>query len=489
MIGLRLTAGLLIALAAPFFVAAEDTMPVEQQRYRDKYHSQSCIMYEVRPGDYCYKIAISNGITYQQFLNQNPGIDCTNLQVGQSVCLIPLSPPSWGSGWGDNDDYNNEYGYDIFPGAKSSHLNCNSYTVKEGDMCVSIAAQNNVPVGKLMEANRHLPSWKEASKVHIDRDKLAGFGLGEEALHALIEEDKQIIDHDVASSRLLCGRLVPFELVASWNACEGYEGISRTGDYSKALDPHPLSENEKIILYFHGGSYLLGGPYSHREHIGEMCKATKMRTFSIDYRLAPLNPFPAQLHDALISFNYMLDLGFKPSNIILAGDSAGGHLSLDLFLLLRHGFLPKGTNVRGIILLSPMPGLSLKGKSLQYNRDFDYLTPIPTEWPTSPIRLLYRPGQKYTPGYLSELESPILTPANGSMADMPPTLIQCGTCEILVDDVRRLRDKIKEDNPDMGDQIIYEEYPDMFHVFHRLLYREESKQAFEQITAFVNSLK
>ncbi|KAJ2566932.1 hypothetical protein IW140_004723 [Coemansia sp. RSA 1813] len=260
----------------------------------------------------------------------------------------------------------------------------------------------------------------EASKVHIDRDKLAGFGLGEEALHALIEEDKQIIDHDVASSRLLCGRLVPFELVASWNACEGYEGISRTGDYSKALDPHPLSENEKIILYFHGGSYLLGGPYSHREHIGEMCKATKMRTFSIDYRLAPLNPFPAQLHDALISFNYMLDLGFKPSNIILAGDSAG--------------------------------------------------------------------GQKYTPGYLSELESPILTPANGSMADMPPTLIQCGTCEILVDDVRRLRDKIKEDNPDMGDQIIYEEYPDMFHVFHRLLYREESKQAFEQITAFLHYL-
>ncbi|KAJ2659365.1 Glycoside hydrolase [Coemansia sp. RSA 1200] len=110
----------------------------------------ACILYEVKPGDYCYKIAIYNGITYEQFLKQNPGINCTNLQVGQSVCLVPLKMPSWSSGW-DNNGYDTEDDSDdIYQEAKASHLNCsNSYTVKEGDMCVSIAAHNDIPVGKL----------------------------------------------------------------------------------------------------------------------------------------------------------------------------------------------------------------------------------------------------------------------------------------------------------------------------------------------------
>ncbi|KAJ2510289.1 hypothetical protein GGI11_004587 [Coemansia sp. RSA 2049] len=166
MVGIKFATGLLAAfLVAPLLASAEESVLAEQQRYRDKY--QTCIFYEVKPGDYCYKIAIYNGITYQQFLKQNPGINCTNLQVGQSVCLVPLKMPGWSSGW-DNNGYDTEDDNDdIYQEAKASHLNCsNSYTVKEGDMCVSIAAHNDIPVGKLVDANKSLPSWKGCSKLY-----------------------------------------------------------------------------------------------------------------------------------------------------------------------------------------------------------------------------------------------------------------------------------------------------------------------------------
>ncbi|KAJ2856168.1 hypothetical protein GGI22_003900, partial [Coemansia erecta] len=81
--------------------------------------------------------------------------------------------------------------------------------------------------------------------VHIDKNKLAGFGLGEDSLRTLIEEDEQAAEKDVADSKPSCGRLVPFELVVAWSACEGHNDISRTGDYSRAVDPKPLFDDEK----------------------------------------------------------------------------------------------------------------------------------------------------------------------------------------------------------------------------------------------------
>ncbi|KAJ2718443.1 hypothetical protein GGI07_005755 [Coemansia sp. Benny D115] len=103
-----------------------------------------CIMYEVRPGDYCYKIATKNGIPYNQFLSQNPGIDCTNLSVGQSVCLFPLSIPGWGFGGGSKSE---------------PAVDCQIYTVKEGDLCSQIAKNFGISTRKLLELNKDMPLW------------------------------------------------------------------------------------------------------------------------------------------------------------------------------------------------------------------------------------------------------------------------------------------------------------------------------------------
>ncbi|KAJ2510230.1 hypothetical protein H4217_007974, partial [Coemansia sp. RSA 1939] len=103
--------------------------------------------------------------------------------------------------------------------------------------------------------------------VDIDKDKLAGFGLGETYLCNLIDKDKETAKHGSSALNSSCGRLIPYELIAPRNIDKDYENLFNDKENCKALDPHPLSENEKIILYFHGGSYVLGGPSSHCEHV------------------------------------------------------------------------------------------------------------------------------------------------------------------------------------------------------------------------------
>ncbi|KAJ1826932.1 hypothetical protein LPJ70_007618 [Coemansia sp. RSA 2708] len=117
-------------------------------------------MYEVRPGDYCYKIARNNGISYEQLLRQNPGLDCTNLQIGQSICLVPLSNSwgGWGSGW-SWDQYDDDEG--------SRDLDtCRPYVVKEGELCSRIAEAHGLSFAELVELNDKMSSWGGCKKLY-----------------------------------------------------------------------------------------------------------------------------------------------------------------------------------------------------------------------------------------------------------------------------------------------------------------------------------
>ncbi|KAJ2343260.1 hypothetical protein GGH92_005008 [Coemansia sp. RSA 2673] len=310
--------------------------------------------------------------------------------------------------------------------------------------------------------------------VNIDCDAIRGVGLAERPLLSLIESERKN-----SGSRTLA-----YDLITPWSACEQV-GIGLDTTTKAALEPSPLTPNERVVLFLHGGSYVLGNPIAYREPVGHLAHYTLLRTFVIDYRLAPRHPFPAQLHDALIGFNFLLAQGFKPQNIVLAGDSAGGHLCLDLLLLLRHAGSDQH-KFAGLMLISPLPSFTLHGDSLASNGDHDYLVNLPMTSPNMPLRLFYRPGAKYNSDYKQELKDPMLSPSNGSLAEFPPTIIQCGAAELLLDDIRKLYNKLKLDNPDTN--IVFEEYPEMVHVFHRFLFRPESKQAYEALQTFVQSI-
>ncbi|KAJ1646128.1 hypothetical protein LPJ64_002366 [Coemansia asiatica] len=111
--------------------------------------SGDCVMYEVKRGDYCYKIASENNIPYDQFLAQNPGIDCTRLHVGQSVCLFPYTLPGW-----------------AFGGNKDAEVSCKLYVVKEGDLCSQIAIDHDMSMQKLILINKGLPSWNGCKNLY-----------------------------------------------------------------------------------------------------------------------------------------------------------------------------------------------------------------------------------------------------------------------------------------------------------------------------------
>jgi len=116
----------------------------------------------------------------------------------------------------------------------------------------------------------------------------------------------------------------------------------------------PDAETERVVLYLHGGFYILGSLKSHRDLVARLSSAAGVRSLLLDYRLAPEHVFPAALDDALTAYRWLLARGTKPEHIILAGDSAGGGLTLALLQTVRDQHLPMPA---GAVLLSPWTDL------------------------------------------------------------------------------------------------------------------------------------
>jgi len=202
-----------------------------------------------------------------------------------------------------------------------------------------------------------------------------------------------------------------------------------------------------VILYCHGGGYMTGSYRYARSITNKLASSTSMDVLSFDYRLAPENPYPAALEDALKVWDYLMYLGYGARDIIVAGDSAGGNLALVLALKLKEQgrLLP-----RGLLLLSPWTDLTCSGKSHTVKVNAD---PI-----LSPAYL-----QEAIQAYIGEeeLENPLISPVFADFTGFPQTYIQVGTNEILLSDSRKLdKQMLKCRVP-----VRLEEYEGMWHVF------------------------
>lgn len=206
------------------------------------------------------------------------------------------------------------------------------------------------------------------------------------------------------------------------------------------------SEHAKLtVLYLHGGGYCVGAPATHRAITGHLAARCRARVFAADYRLAPEHAFPAAVDDAVSAYRGLLDQGIAPADLVIAGDSAGGGLSVAAALRLRELGLPLP---RALVLFSPWVDLAPGQRSAPPPGEVVLTVPWITQCAHAYVAR-------------SDARHPLISPINAKLAGLPPTLIQVGTDEILLGDSQRLRDGLQAAGVTVG----YEEYPRRWHVF------------------------
>jgi monoterpene epsilon-lactone hydrolase len=208
----------------------------------------------------------------------------------------------------------------------------------------------------------------------------------------------------------------------------------------------PESRADRAIFYLHGGGYVIGSPNTHRELASRIARATRARALVVDYRLAPEHPFPAAVEDAVAAYRWLLGTGVAPSRVAIAGDSAGGGLTLATLLALRDRKL--ALPACGVCL-SPWVDLEGTGKSAQ---------PGGADDPLLELEGLREMGQHYA---AKSLRDPLAAPLHADFRDLPPLLIQVGTRELLLDDSTRVAEKAKA----AGVDVTLEPWEGLIHVW------------------------
>lgn len=219
----------------------------------------------------------------------------------------------------------------------------------------------------------------------------------------------------------------------------------------------------RVILYLHGGAFIGESPQAHCAMLARICSRCGARGFYVDYRLAPEHPYPAATDDCLAAYRHLLGQGIAAARIVIAGDSAGGNLALVTALRARDAGLPLPA---ALVLLSPVLDATFSGDSMRRN---DGLDPLFRASIIGPLASVYVPEDLRT--------HPWVSPLNGDLSGLPPTLALVGSSEILLDDTLRLAS--------FGQQVEAQVWHDMPHVFPIMHVLPEAAEAIDGIAAFV----
>jgi epsilon-lactone hydrolase len=192
------------------------------------------------------------------------------------------------------------------------------------------------------------------------------------------------------------------------------------------LDARPadVAEPDRTILYLHGGGYAIGSPVSHRSLATHLAMAACARVILLDYRLAPEHPFPAAVDDAVAAYRTLLGGGVAPSALAVAGDSAGGGLTVATLLAVRDAGLPLPGCA---VCLSPWADLTQSGATIDTKAAEDPM-----------VRKVDL--DSWADAYLADHDpkDPLASPVFGDLAGLPPLLVHVGSREVLLDDAQRL---------------------------------------------------
>jgi acetyl esterase/lipase len=229
-------------------------------------------------------------------------------------------------------------------------------------------------------------------------------------------------------------------------------------------------ESKNVILYFHGGVFVIGSAASTVPLVGDLVRRTGTKAITLDYRLAPEHPYPAAVEDARAAYHGLLARGIGPTQIALTGESAGGGLAVAMLLSLREAGVPLPSCG---YLMSPYVDLTLSGDTLAERRDVDpHLTPDGL--------------RARVPDYVggADASDPLISPIFGDLRQLPPLLIQVGSHEILLSDALRLAERAAtSDVPVMLD--VTPGVPHVFQAYAGIL--DEAGAALDRASAFLKA--
>jgi acetyl esterase/lipase len=229
----------------------------------------------------------------------------------------------------------------------------------------------------------------------------------------------------------------------------------------------PELERKGALLYLHGGAWCLHLPGIYRRLATALSQQTGMRVLLPEYRLAPEHPFPAGIDDCFAVYRWLAERGCAERRFVLAGDSAGGNLSLVTLMRARDALLPLPDCA---VLLSPATDLTVSGPSQRYNAKAD---PMFSPAAVDLLPDVYCPGQ--------DRQNPRLSPLFGNWNGLPPLLFHAGSTEMLLDDSVRAYDRAIQ----AGVEAEIEVWVGLPHVFHVFSLMPESRAGVRAVAEFI----
>ena len=227
-------------------------------------------------------------------------------------------------------------------------------------------------------------------------------------------------------------------------------------------------EPRHVVLYFHGGVYVIGDAFLAAELASQVGRRAQAKVISVDYRLAPEDPYPAAVDDALAAYAALLDTGIPPSDIAFAGESAGGGLAIATMVNAGANGLPLPA---AAFVMSPYVDLTLAGTTIETRRDVD---------PLLSRELLEPRVADYTAG--EDAAHGLISPLFADLSGLPPLLIQAGTHEVLLDDALRLARQAATADVEVTLDIT-PRVPHVFQAYHPML--DEAGAALDRARQFL----
>ena len=287
-----------------------------------------------------------------------------------------------------------------------------------------------------------------------------------ETLDAILRQSAFPADSDVGEQRrllkeLLSAQPLPAEVTLTAAALGGVPTAEITVD---GIEPR------HVVLYFHGGVYVMGDAFLAADLASQVGRRTDAKVISVDYRLAPEHPYPAAVDDALAAYEALLHDGIAPSDIAFAGESAGGGLAIATLVNARDHGLPLPA---AAFVMSPYADLTLAGTTMETRREVD---PLLSRELLQPRVTDYASGEDAALGLIS--------PVFADLSGLPPLIVQAGSHEVLLDDAVRLAGRAAAADVEVTLDIT-PRVPHVFQAYHPIL--DEAGAALDRAGQFLSA--